>query len=344
MKLIATTIIVVACLTACGGSSKNKNTTSSKVPPVITTPTTPTAPVEAHHIQPDKVAEYVEEFKQQFERLSFEYDGQQYAFHFEETDKENKQLVTIFEKGILLIGFDNDKNKPLAKLTILEGDASNLKNFTATRRLNGVELTITESDDDAIYQGSVVDAANNNKYNVRLVINESLLSAGMSRIIVDGNKASIFGSLGTSTYAMMKTTLESRNIDTLVIQNVSGSVNDAINLHTARLVRNAGLTTVMPKDGEAYSGGVDLFAAGKVRVYEDGGKLGVHSWCCENGKDAGQLSKTDPAHNVQLTYYREMMGAEKGPEFYFFTIDAAPADGIHVMTKAEIEKYQLTTP
>lgn len=341
MKLITTALITVALLSACGGSSKDKKATTTPVtPPVVTVPT----PVEAHHIQPDKVAEYVENFQQQHVRLSFEYDGQQYDFHFEETDKENKQLITIFEKGLLLIGFDEEKNEPLAKLTILEGDTTDLENFTPTRKLNGVDLTINESGDDAIYQGSVVDEMNNNKYNVRLVINESLLSAGMSRIIVDGNKASIFGSLGTSTYGQMKSAIDNNNLDTLVIENVSGSVNDAINLHTARLVRNAGLTTLMPKGGEAYSGGVDLFAAGKVRVYEDGGKLGVHSWCCENGKDAGQLSKADPAHNVQLTYFREMMGVDKGPEFYFFTIDAAPADGIHIMTKAEIDKYQLTTP
>ena len=97
----------------------------------------------------------------------------------------------------------------------------------------------------------------------------------------------------------------------------------------------------MPANGEAYSGGVDLYAAGYKRVYQPGGKLGVHSWCCVDGKDAGQLGRDHSAHGSQLTFVREMLGETLGPEFYFFTIEAAPIDGIHLMTQDEINKYFL---
>ena len=126
------------------------------------------------------------------------------------------------------------------------------------------------------------------------------------------------------------------------MQNISGSVNDAINLHTGRLVRNAEMTTIVPFDGDINSGGVDLFAAGFKRIYTTGGKVGVHSWCCVKGKSADKLSKDNSAHGAQLTFVREMLGEELGPDFYFFTLSAASFDSIHVMTKAELDKYLIS--
>jgi len=113
-------------------------------------------------------------------------------------------------------------------------------------------------------------------------------------------------------------------------------------MHTGRLIRKAQLTTLIPASGDVNSGGVDLFASGFKREYGTGGKVGVHSWCCEAGKSAHLLSKDDPAHGAQLTCFREMLGNELGPEFYFFTIDAAPAESVHVMTQSELTQYLIS--
>ena len=123
-----------------------------------------------------------------------------------------------------------------------------------------------------------------------------------------------------------------------------GSVNDEINVHTARLIREAGLTTWLPANGDISSGGVDMFAAGAERVFESGGYVGVHSWGAP-GTDvvAAELPRDDPAHRSQLEYFSEMLGDTDGPEFYFYTLNAAPFEAIHRMTPEEIDAFGLTT-
>ena len=44
------------------------------------------------------------------------------------------------------------------------------------------------------------------------------------------------------------------------------------------MVRNRGIATHLPADGEIASGGVDFFLAGVKRTAEAGAKIGVHSW------------------------------------------------------------------
>ena len=254
-------------------------------------------------------------------------------------------MIIKYDKGLAYAGFDFENEEPTADLILLEGDTSDLDNFEVTRELTGVDIKITAVDDTIVYSGSVKDKATDGIYSVSLQVNEHLMGAGDSKLVINGNKATLSGTLGTSTYIQIQDMINATSVDTLILSNVLGSVNDDINMHTGRLIRNASLTTLMPKDGEAYSGGVDLFAAGTERIFEIGGKLGVHSWCCTaDGKDAGQLTKDDKAHGAQLTYFREMLGDVKGPEFYFFTINAAPAAGIHLMNVAEMVKYTLTKP
>lgn len=298
---------------------------------------------EENHIKPDEVSAYIDNFKNKFQRISFAFKDKDYSIRFEDFDMENKLLIATYEQGLLLIGFDFEANEPLDNLLVLEGDISNIDEFTPIAEYESDDIELTLDGEESIYQGIML-GSNDKAYPIRLVINESLIEAGASKITVKENKATISGVLGSLTYLQLQSILERQPIDTLVLKNVPGSVNDAINVHTARLVRNAGLTTVMPKDGEAYSGGVDLFAAGKKRIYEDGGKLGVHAWCCLGDKDAGELSKNNPAHNDLLSFYREMMGDIDGPAFYFYTIYAAPADDIKLMTKQEIIQYKLVTP
>jgi len=191
-----------------------------------------------------------------------------------------------------------------------------------------------------VYNGTVKETATQGLFNVRLVINESFFEAGSSTITVEGSNAMVNGTLGTKTYIQMNELIQNNpEVTTLVLQQIDGSINDAINMHTGRLVRNAQLTTLIPADGDVNSGGVDLFAAGLKREYTAGGKVGVHSWCCVDGKSAHLLPQDHSAHGAQLTYFREVLGKNLGPEFYFFTLNSATFDNIHVMNSVELTKY-----
>jgi len=185
---------------------------------------------------------------------------------------------------------------------------------------------------------------------VQVRLDTDLIGGGDSTIeVVDGGAdqavATISGVLGTETYLQLQDVIEANpDVDTLVMLSVEGSENDAINLHTSRLIRQAGWTTWLPASGDISSGGVDMFLAGQERIIEPGGFLGVHSWGSSDGDVvATDLPDDHPAHRAQLDYVTEMLGAGIGPDFYFYTLEAAPASSIHRMTPEEVETYGLAT-
>ncbi|QUM86075.1 MULTISPECIES: hypothetical protein [unclassified Moritella] len=340
MKKITLLILtMILGLQGCNSSSDGSNKT--KNPPVV--PTKPTTPPVVHMIKPSDVANYIDDFKLEQRRLELVFNSVTSKITYVEKTKDS--IILKYDQGLAVLGYDSDKDKLLPSLTLLEGDTSDLDNFKSTRTLTSSDISVDGDDHLTIYTGTVQDGESKGLYSISIQINESILEAGDSKLVINGSKATLSGTLGTSTYIQIQKMIKTTSVDTLILSNIPGSVNDAINMHTGRLIRNASLATVIPKDGDVNSGGVDLFAAGILRVYQDGGKVGVHSWCCTaDGKDAGQLSKDDKAHGAQLTYFREMLGAKKGPEFYFFTIKAAPAKEIHLMTSQEMAKYNLTMP
>lgn len=129
------------------------------------------------------------------------------------------------------------------------------------------------------------------------------------------------------------------NVETLVLQYIGGSVDDEANVEFARVVRDMGLATRVPSDGLVASGGTDLFLAGQERALDAGACVGVHSWAAEDFT-ATDLPRSDPEHDRYLDYYEDM---EIDPEFYWFTIQAAPADGMHWMTAGEAARFGLST-
>ncbi len=170
------------------------------------------------------------------------------------------------------------------------------------------------------------------------------LGAGASRFEIDGTTATVEGTLGSVTFAQVEAIIAQRpDVDTLVMQHVPGSINDDVNVETGRMIRAAGWNTFVPADGEIASGGVDLFCAGVGRAIEPGAQLGVHSWS-DGTMDGADYPPDDPAHASQLAYFTEMLGDPLGPDFYWFTLSAAPADDIHWMTEEEIATYQLLAP
>ncbi|MCO7224927.1 hypothetical protein [Pleionea sp. CnH1-48] len=294
-----------------------------------------------HLIHPKDLAEYVENFKRLHAQLELKVDGQKQPFTFVDFDQEENVLIAQYSAGLLLIGFNFDSEELNGDLTLLEGDISDLENFMPDKLYYSESKDFVDGE-SAVYQRRLIEQGGEQSKDIYLVVNESFMEAGNSEWKVNGNRAELVGTLGTTTYIQLQQLLvEHPQLDTLVLKNIDGSINDAINLHTGRLVREHGLKTLMPADGEAYSGGVDLFASGVVRIYEKGGKLGVHAWCCVEGVPAERLGRNHSAHGAQLTYHREMLGSVKGPEFYFFTIEAAPFDGIHLMSEEQVNRYLL---
>ena len=334
--LIPGITILLLILSGCGDSDNDKGAESALTQ------------AEVHLIEPKDIQEYLDTFKTQRSQIVLEYDGHEYELSFLEPDEELDALFISYSGGVLQVGFDVATEEPLPSLIIYEGDIALLESDSFFENLNriliGDNISIDEDDaDNTIYTGRLRDQSNEQAFDVRLVVNESLINGGTSTIEVEENTARVNGDLGTFTYLQIRELLDTQsNVTRLVLQNIGGSVNDAINMHTGRLVRNAGLNTHVEADGNINSGGVDLFTAGLERTVEEGGILGVHSWCCEEGETADKLPRDHPAHRAQLTFFREMLD-EAGEDFYFFTLNAASFKSIHPMTRAEMIQYDVIT-
>ena len=128
-------------------------------------------------------------------------------------------------------------------------------------------------------------------------------------------------------------------VTTIVLEFVPGSEDDDANLDAARLVREAGLATHVTSYGEISSGGVDFYLAGLTRTYAIGAQFGVHSW--GGGPVAAtELPVDDPEHERYLNYYEEM-GVDL--DFYWFTLEAAPAESMYWMTDDELDRWGFVT-
>lgn len=165
--------------------------------------------------------------------------------------------------------------------------------------------------------------------------------ASSATFTVRGDTAVMNGVIDVKTPGRVDALLEEHpDLRQITLQDVPGSRNDDANLEAARAVRDAGLATHVPADGVIASGGVDFFCAGGTRTVEAGARLGVHSWSAGGGVQGGDLPQSDPRHGLYLSFYEEMGIPES---FYWFTLEAAPAEGVHWMTPDELRTYGLPT-
>lgn len=160
---------------------------------------------------------------------------------------------------------------------------------------------------------------------------------------VRGDVAELVDAVDSSTPARFKAMLAAHpGLKRIEMIECPGSEDDDANLEVARMIRKAGLETHVPRDGSIRSGGVELFLAGVKRSIEAGAEIGVHSWADSDGLEATDYAASDPVHRPYLSFYADMgMSADKARAFYDFTNTAAPFDGLHVMTRAEIERFGL---
>ena len=128
-------------------------------------------------------------------------------------------------------------------------------------------------------------------------------------------------------------------VTTIVQCEVPGSLDDDTMIALSYEVRSRGLNTYLTADSLIASGGVDFFLAGVERRMEQGARLGVHSWS-DGFRDAVDFPRDAPEHEANRAYIEAMLGAD---DFYWFTIEAAPAAGLHWMTPGEIAGFGLLT-
>lgn len=128
-------------------------------------------------------------------------------------------------------------------------------------------------------------------------------------------------------------------VKTLVLMDIPGSADDDTNLKIIALIRQMGLNTYLTKKSHVASGGTDLFLGGVNRIMERGARIGVHSWS-DGRNDGADFPDESSEHDMFLDLYQSIGISE---DFYWFTLDAAPADDMHYMTEAEIAEFGLLT-
>ncbi|MCG9630632.1 alpha/beta hydrolase [Vibrio sp. Isolate30] len=159
--------------------------------------------------------------------------------------------------------------------------------------------------------------------------------------------------LGVTTFLQLKEIVNNHIGQEMTVKfdsHIGGSGDDDINMYTGLMIHKNNMNTVVTKNGSVFSGGTDLFAAGKTRTlqrakqldnFETLEQIGVHSWGTAD-KTAKDFPYTDESHRKQATYFNTVMG-DKGIDFYLFTLDSAPFNGQHWITKADSDKYQFIT-
>lgn len=160
-------------------------------------------------------------------------------------------------------------------------------------------------------------------------------------IEVEGNSAYLSGILGHDLVQQLSDMVRNNpNVTDLVLVDVPGSVDQQATMQGARLIRHLGLNTHIASTGYVLSGGVDLFLGGVERSIGAGAGVGVHAWSDGTNVTAKNLNVTDPVHAVYVNFYLEMGVPER---FYWFSLDAAPADRVYFLSPEEEYDFQLVT-
>jgi len=170
-----------------------------------------------------------------------------------------------------------------------------------------------------------------------------LFNQKMNRVAdfrIEGDVAYMNGLIDSEMPAtVLELLFEHPEVKTIVMEIAPGSLDDEANLRAALYVNKHGLTTELKSNAMIASGGTDFFMAGTKRIVAKGALLGVHSWGGEmDSLPAAEVPRDNPVHKKYLDYY-EAVDIPK--DFYWYTLDMAPAGGIHFMTEEEIKLYQV---
>lgn len=168
--------------------------------------------------------------------------------------------------------------------------------------------------------------------------------------VIDDNTAELDGVINSSSLRNFNAMISSHpEIDMIRIINCDGSEDDEINLELSLLVHQRNTSIHLEEEGLIASGGTDFFLAGASRTKGTNTRIGVHSWSGEDD-NGNEVEATDfpVGHEFHLPYINYYIAVgftqQQAEDFYYFTINAAPANDIHWMTDQEIEQYGMLTP
>lgn len=186
--------------------------------------------------------------------------------------------------------------------------------------------------------------------------------AGTTSVELDGNRAIFRGIIGSRTSAQIQFLIDQHpEIDSLVLADIEGAVEDHTNQtyggipqwesaeYLAYAVRDHGFVTVLPADGRVSDNGLLLFAAGVERIVEttegqhweqEIGELGVRADFQADGDE--EWDQYSAVHEPGVRAWSSLLGEEAGTGFTLF-LARASADGPHVLSRAEIDAFELST-
>lgn len=210
---------------------------------------------------------------------------------------------------------------------------------TDTNKDNLLDLQI-EVDENSLGRYSGWDYDQDTKVSKDEAYNYLIADNSPVTFNVDGNTAYMTGVITSELPSrVLELLFEHREVDTIEMLIVPGSIDDEANLRASLYVHSHGLTTKLNANSSIASGGTDFFMAGTTRVVEKGASLGVHSWG-GGAVAAVDVPRSDPVHQKYLDFYKTV-GIPA--EFYWYTLEAAPASDIHIMTESELDTYQVRT-
>ena len=348
--------LLATILSACGSDSSS---------------TAPVKPKADYVFSSDKLDELKRERKDLQEKaIMLTYNGVKYEkIRFAEDISDSVKLIRLTDNlesnnvDLYLPSAEDDEN------CIIYAESKVQDEFSCDANIRSISNDTTLIDTKTIVTNLPVSL----EYNNDMLENTSALGSTILRETKNGNNVTITTSfafsdfyrdflpdlptastLGASTYFQLSDIVVSLNPSTKMTlkfnNHIGGSADDDINMYTGLIINGNKMTTIVTPTGSVFSGGTDLFAAGSPRVLQrlDTNKtielnkqVGVHSWG-EGDKTAKEFPYTNESHRKQATYFNKVMG-DKGVDFYIFTLDSAPADGEHWITKADSDKYDFIT-
>ena len=167
---------------------------------------------------------------------------------------------------------------------------------------------------------------------------------GIFKVLEDNTTIEMDGTIGSLSLTNFNNlTTAFPNVNKINLKNCDGSSDDEINLQLSLKVHQKNINIHLMDNGEIASGGVDFFLSGIQRTKGSNTKIGVHSWAGDN-ETATDFPVGHANHLPYINYYVSIGFTQKQAEdFYYFTINAAPANSMHWMSDAEIIQYKVVT-
>ncbi|WP_261903818.1 alpha/beta hydrolase [Vibrio fortis] len=359
MKQYRNLLLALPLIVLAGCNSSSNGTHKAKV----------NKPVADYKFTEDALKETVSDRMDFFEGIRLTFDGAVYeTTEFSEGFGSDEVLAKLVDsngnKVDVLLSVDNGSCFVLPKNGVLDGfdcrsdkrTVSGEQTLIQSQTQNGKQEVLLEYYTNGIEEigsiGSTILTAVERDGRVDITttfaFDDFFRLAGLNS---DGSRAN--STLGLTTYLQLKEIVKSHIGQEMTVKfdnHIGGSADDDINMYTGLLIHKNNMHTVVTKNGSVFSGGTDLFAAGKTRTlqrakqldnFETLEQIGVHSWGSAD-KTAKDFPYTDESHRKQATYFNTVMG-DKGIDFYLFTLDSAPFNGQHWITKADSDKYQFIT-